>query len=396
MTMSLRNRVREVFVLIAAMMAIWPLSTVMAGERATGSAFVLPAGPARPGFDVSRFTSVAYGLFDTFHVQQTQPVREALEAGLVANDTNLLVTETGSGPLALLVEQMAFHHIAQGSGNGQPWLVSFCVVCNTGTKLSPRVDGRVARFETAGAYDGLLVMQDTGTRTLWNHITGEALYGPAVGRTLGPVGNVLQMTVKQALATEPDVRIAISDRFYFAAGRVHGRAPGFAIGSEADAAAFSRMYREKVAGPGAPQSTNTAPRPEATLSAIFEGTLGEEDPRRPRMDLGLGVWTATSRRYYPLDLIRRNGSAVIDEIDGRTLLVYVDPETFTPAAVYVDSTRARLDGASVRLDAGQQVKAGVLWGNDGKRLTTERPPQLFTRWYGFALTFPNTEVFGQE
>jgi len=53
----------------------------------------------------------------------------------------------------------------------------------------------MGHFDNVGLYDGLFVMQDRETRTLWNHITGEALYGPMVGRTLGPLGNVVQMTV---------------------------------------------------------------------------------------------------------------------------------------------------------------------------------------------------------
>lgn len=40
------------------------------------------------------------------------------------------------------------------------------------------------RFETVGLYDGLFVMQDVDSKTLWNHITGEALYGPRVGSAL--------------------------------------------------------------------------------------------------------------------------------------------------------------------------------------------------------------------
>jgi hypothetical protein len=31
----------------------------------------------------------------------------------------------------------------------------------------------------------------------------------------------------------------------------------------------------------------------------------------------------------------------------------------------------------------------------GRRQSSERPQQVFTWWYGFALTFPGTEVFGQ-
>jgi hypothetical protein len=128
---------------------------------------------------------------------------------------------------------------------------------------------------------------------------------------------------------------------------------------------------------------------------MFIETLGKEDTRRPRMDMGLGVWTTTTRRYYQMDLIRQRGEAFIDQIDGRGLLVYVDPDTFTPAAIFVNSSSARLQDKEVRLDNGQVVRSGVLFGSRGERRTTEGPQQVFTRWYGFALTFPGTEVFGQ-
>jgi hypothetical protein len=136
--------------------------------------------------------------------------------------------------------------------------------------------------------------------------------------------------------------------------------------------------------------------PDAQLSAMFVATLGEEDTRRPRMDMGLGVWKDTTRRYYPMELIRERGSALIDRIDGRTVVVYMDPETFTPAALFVTGTSARLEDGEVRLDSGQVVRGGgVLLDARGQRQDAERPQQVFTRWYGFALTFPGTEVFGQ-
>jgi hypothetical protein len=85
----------------------------------------LPNGPAKPGFDISRFSNVGNGWFETFYVKETQPLREALNAGKVAEDTRLLVTDTTDGKLAMLTDQMAFHHIAQGSAGGKDWLVSF-------------------------------------------------------------------------------------------------------------------------------------------------------------------------------------------------------------------------------------------------------------------------------
>lgn len=339
----------------------------------SGPPFVLPAGPAKAGFDVARANFSLYGEFEPFMVADAQPLREALKRGLVANDTDLLVTETPAGPMALLVEQMAYHHIAQGRAGGQDWLISFCVVCNTGVRLDPSVNGKATRFTPAGVYDGMLVMQDVATGTIWNHLTGEALYGPAVGSTLGEPGSVLHVTVRQALTMSATTRVAISDRIYFAGGRRHGVQDGIALLGRA----------------------HSRPRTTSALSDLFVATLGREDLRRPRMDLGLGIWSSAGARYYPRDLIRERGNALIDVVDGRRLLVYIDPETSTPAALFVSSATARVDGSTVRLDGRHTVRRGVLLDGGGKQVAAERPRQVFTRWYGFALTFPETAVYGQ-
>jgi hypothetical protein len=218
-------------------------------------------------------------------------------------------------------------------------------------------------------YDGLMVMQDGATGSIWNHITGEALYGPAVGTRLGRPGNVLHTNVKQLLVSDPHARIAISNRAYFAGGKKHGTLEGIAL--------LGRRH-----GP---------PDERAGLTNVFAATLGKEDGRRPRMDLGLGIWWDGGSRYYPRDVIRRQG-AVLDRLNGRTLLVYIDPDTSTPAAMFVNSTSARLDGSGVRLDAGT-VRDGVLLDNRGRPVAAERPQQVFTRWYGFALTLPSTSIY---
>ena len=211
----------------AALLTLLPAS-VRSADR-TAAPFVMPPGPAKPGFDVSRFNYDVHGSFEPFLVTSTLPVREALKSRRVAQDTDLLITVTAAGPIALLTEQMAYHHIAQGRDNGEDWLVSFCVVCNTATRLVPKVRGAATHFVTAGVYDGLMVMQDAVTGTIWNHVTGEALYGPGVGTTIGPPDNVLHATVKQLVASAPNARIAISDRVYFASGKRLGTVEGISL-----------------------------------------------------------------------------------------------------------------------------------------------------------------------
>lgn len=174
-------------------------------------------------------------------------------------------------------------------------------------------------------------MQDAETRTLWNHITGDAMHGAQLGKSLGPVSNLLHMTAAQALTIDAATRIAISDRPFNAAGRNR----------------FSEANR--------------------TMQDRFAATLGTEDPRRPRMDLGLGIWTGKTARYYSVSTIRERADGIADRIDGRALRVYIDQESNVPVAVFLDARG---------------------------RPSDERPQQMFTRWYGFALTFPGCEVFG--
>lgn len=244
--------------------------------------------------------------------------------------------------------------------------------------MVPTIDGVTHHFNNVGLYDALFVMQDTESNTLWNHITGEALYGPLVGRTLGPIGNLLQMNVQQALQLDPAMQVAISDRPYFAGDRLINAA-GAAGGASRGAAGPRR---------GALSS-------DAQLSPMFVETLAQEDMRRPRMDMGLGVWSDATRRYYPMEQIRAHDQAFIDRLDGRQVLVYIDPQTATPAALFVNAESATLLGDEIHLDTGAVVRSGVLYDPQGRRQERELPQQIFTRWYGFALTFPGAEVFGE-
>ncbi|NIM48504.1 MAG: hypothetical protein GTN62_02360 [Gemmatimonadales bacterium] len=65
-------------------------------------------------------------------------------------------------------------------------------------------------------------------------------------------------------------------------------------------------------------------------------------------------------------------------------------------ALHVDATSVSWDGDLLRLNKGDVVHDGVLYDAAGKRREMDRPMQMFTRWYGYALTFPKTEVYEPE
>ncbi len=76
-------------------------------------------------FDISRMLLDERWPFETFEVPKTRALQQALADGTVSEDMPVLITETASGKLALLADQMAFHHLAQGDEAGEPWMVSF-------------------------------------------------------------------------------------------------------------------------------------------------------------------------------------------------------------------------------------------------------------------------------
>ena len=96
----------------------------LAAQVVSGPLEIRP-GASRPGFDLRRLNTENYGSFVPFYVTDTEPLAEALKAEKVAADTPVLVTETASGRLALLTDQMAYHHLAQGRAGGRDWIATF-------------------------------------------------------------------------------------------------------------------------------------------------------------------------------------------------------------------------------------------------------------------------------
>ena len=211
-------------------------------------------------------------------------------------------------------------------------------------------------FVNSGLYDALFVMEDKQTLTLWNHFTGEGMYGPHAGDRM-PLDNLYQMTVTQALAMDPSMMIALSGH------------EGMSVGSLEDS--------------------------DAQLMEMFSVTLGSEDDRRSRMEMGLGVWSEGTYRFYPIEVLRENNRVVIDEFDGKSLLVYLDPVISVPAAFFINTDAGQVDGRNVVLTDGRVIKNGLVYDANDELQEVEKPYQVYTRWYGFVMSFgsQNTEVF---
>ena len=58
-------------------------------------------------------------------MNETYPLKRTLDEGKVAGDTRLLIIKTAAGNLALLTDQMTYHHIAQGRARNKDWMATF-------------------------------------------------------------------------------------------------------------------------------------------------------------------------------------------------------------------------------------------------------------------------------
>ncbi len=75
--------------------------------------------------DTSRAILEDEDMFKPLVVDKTSRLDDALNHNQVKADTDLLLLAHPTQPLALIKGQMAYHHVAQGKINGEPWMVSF-------------------------------------------------------------------------------------------------------------------------------------------------------------------------------------------------------------------------------------------------------------------------------
>jgi hypothetical protein len=77
-------------------------------------------------FDVDRAYQVDSTVYAPFRVENTRRLLTAVDEGELDGQTSVLVMDhPEAGRLALVTDQMAYHHVAQGEIAGEPWMVSF-------------------------------------------------------------------------------------------------------------------------------------------------------------------------------------------------------------------------------------------------------------------------------
>ncbi len=84
-----------------------------------------PNMPTKEGFDINRAIFWAAPNFVPLRDPDWRSMSDARRVGDISDDTPVLVFEAGGSTLVLVSSQMAYHHVAQGDMNGEPWMVTF-------------------------------------------------------------------------------------------------------------------------------------------------------------------------------------------------------------------------------------------------------------------------------
>jgi hypothetical protein len=290
-----------------------------------------------------------------------RPLQQAVNAAQVDLSTHLLTFEHQDQLYAFPMSLVVCYNVIQGQTDEQPWMMTFCNACNTGIVFDPVVNGQQLHFQRRGSYDGLLLIYDRETQSYWQHITGAALYGPSVSQQLRMLTTTRQITVAEAL-TSTATPIILTDSL------------------SAEQTKLTRMMEAMRS------------RPERVQATIVQ-SLGQEDTRRPRFELGLGLWgTAQQRLFVPLTALFMRENVIATTFAGRDLLIYQHPDALSPVAVYLKSHRKQWEGDTLRLDSGASIRHDQYFTAEGKPQPLERPNQLLMRWYGFAATFRGCDV----
>jgi hypothetical protein len=226
--------------------------------------------------------------------------------------------------------------------------------------FDPVVDGQTLHFCRRGSYNGLLLIWDEETASFWQHITGECLHGRSQGKQLRLITMTRHITAADAVGHNPDAVLLTQP-----------------------------LTTEQQTLSGLMEKMRSNP---ARVEAGIVSQIAEEDTRRPRFELGLGVWTTSGSTFFPLVMVHTHNNILFTEFNGRSLLIYQTPEAIAPVAAYLPKQYAFWEGETLRLEDGASIQNDLYVTPDGHWQPLDSPMQLLMRWYGFALTFPGCAV----
>lgn len=236
------------------------------------------------------------------------------------------------------------------------------MVCSSGVGFDPTVDGTSYTFEVAGLYNGLFVMSDRQTGSVWTHYDGTVLQGPLAGQDIAlTIQPMVHTTWEQWTDAHPDTLVL--DWYE----------------------EFADRYRDVTIG-------------RAGKGAPFVDSLLNVDDRLAENELVLGAGVGSDFRAYVLTDVG-DGLTVINDVLGETpIVVFVDPPASFGlafgATVGGDTRTFGVSGGEIVDDTGTTwtVEGTAIDGPDAGA-SLQFVTSFVTEWYGWAAYHPETDIY---
>lgn len=272
---------------------------------------------------------------------------------------------SGSSAWALPWWIMKNHHAANLTLDGEPVLIAFCETCAGAAAFTPVLDGTRYNLRVDGIYDGVILLTDFETASLWSPFTGHSLHGDLKGQQFER-RPVIQCTWGEWKSEHPNTVVLSGD-------------------GESRDGHGAQFVNPNSSSPSFTPQERTALRRDRRLS-----------PDR----LVLGVAVNDLARAYPIDLLHASGGVVNDELGGKPILCMAKPNTWIAVAF-----ERQVNGTVLEFDmsaTGQVVDraSGSEWDNFGQAVDGPMAgqrlrfvPSGLEKWRSWHGPHPGTEIF---
>ena len=226
------------------------------------------------------------------------------------------------------------------------------------------MDGTRYTFDVAGLYNGVFVMEDRQTGSVWTHYDGKVLIGPLTGTGI-----------------ELEIQLMVHTTW----GDWLEQYPESVVLDWYDE--YADRYREVTPGTGG-------------IGPQFQETILNWDDRLEQNELVLGVDAGTATRAYVIAELPIEKSVIADEVGGEPVVVFTEGGSafgiaFSPvvdgtALLFSATPEGWFSDDGTRWDASGAAVSGPLAGT-----TLEFITSFVTEWYGWAAYHPDTTIYGE-
>jgi hypothetical protein len=260
-------------------------------------------------------------------------------------------------------------HYYNDTVGGQPFTVSYCILCNSGMAFKSELDGRPMALKCVTAFNNNIIYREPATRNFIQQLDGAVFAGPDAGKQLAPFP-VLQMTWGEWKRLHPETS------FYHAP---------------------HRTVRDRLVGA---MLKWMIPVPKlAARKTPWHRIRGRLDDRLPAMSFVLGIEIGGERVAYPLSGLSEN-PVINDTVGGAPIVVLYD-RARDAAAVFA----REIDGKATTFEFGPDggfvdAATGSRWdltgaAHEGAFANRRLAPvahynKLF--WFSWALFKPDTRI----